>query len=186
MAEHKLLQDRTIVITGAATGIGQAFALASCAHGANVVVADIGPADETVQLVQQAGGQALYVQTDVSDAASVDRMAQQAVDRFGRIDGLINNAAYFREVKLTDFEQIDPVVWDRIFAVNVKGVWHCCKAVMPAMRRQGSGAKAGRELIVGSLLPVSDGRVPVPTGAGLGATPNLLALQRYRTWPSHA
>ena len=57
---------------------------------------------------------------------------------------------------------------------------------MPAMRRQGSGAKAGRELIVGSLLPVSDGRVPVPTGAGLGATPNLLALQRYRTWPSHA
>ena len=140
MAEPKLLQDRTIVITGAAPGIGQAFALASCAQGANVVVADIGPADETVQRVQQAGGQALYVQTDVSDAASVDRMAQQAVDRFGRIDGLINNAAYFREVKLTEFEQIDPVVWDRIFAVNVKGVWHCCKAVMPAMRKQGSGA----------------------------------------------
>ena len=140
MAEPKLLQDRTVIVTGAATGIGQAFALASCAHGANVVVADIGPADETVQLVQQAGGQALYVQTDVSNAASVDQMAQQAVDRFGRIDGLINNAAYFREVKLTEFEQIDPVVWDRIFAVNVKGVWHCCKAVMPAMRRQGSGA----------------------------------------------
>ena len=140
MAEPKLLQDRTVVITGAATGIGQAFALACCAHGANVVVADIGPADETVQLVQQAGGQALYVQTDVSDAASVDRMAQQAINRFGRIDGLINNAAYFREVKLTEFEQIDPAVWDRIFAVNVKGVWHCCKAVMPAMRKQGSGA----------------------------------------------
>ena len=62
MAEHKLLQDRTVIVTGAATGIGQAFALASCAHGANVVVADIGPADETIQRVQQAGGQALYVQ----------------------------------------------------------------------------------------------------------------------------
>ena len=71
MTVPKLLQDRTVVVTGAATGIAQAFALASCAFGANVVVADIGPADETVQLVQQAGGQALYVQTDVSDAASV-------------------------------------------------------------------------------------------------------------------
>ena len=72
MTVPKLLQDRTVVVTGAATRIAQAFALASCAFCANVVVADIGPADATVQLLQQqAGGQALYVQTDVSDAASV-------------------------------------------------------------------------------------------------------------------
>ncbi|EEF25489.1 3-oxoacyl-[acyl-carrier-protein] reductase, putative [Ricinus communis] len=67
-------------------------------------------------------------------------MAAEAIARFGAIDGLINNAAYFREVKLTDFEQIDPAQWDRIFAVNVKGVWQCCKAVMPQMRKQGKGA----------------------------------------------
>lgn len=135
-----LLGGRTIIVTGAATGIGQAFALACIAHGAHVVVADMGPADETMDLIQRAGGQAMYVRADVSDDTSTQAMAAAAMERFGRIDGLINNAAYFREVKLTDFEAIDPAQWDRIFAVNVKGVWNCCKAVMPAMRTQGSGA----------------------------------------------
>jgi NAD(P)-dependent dehydrogenase (short-subunit alcohol dehydrogenase family) len=70
----------------------------------------------------------------------VRAMADAALERFERIDGLVNNAAYFREVKLTPFEEIDTAVWDRIFAVNVKGVWQCCKAVLPAMREQGSGS----------------------------------------------
>ena len=140
MQAHDLLAERTVVVTGAATGIGQAFALGCAAQGARVVVADLGAADETMSAIQSAGGQAHYVRTDVADDASVKRMADEAVQRFGRIDGLINNAAYFREVKLTDFEQIDPAVWDRIFQVNVKGVWNCCKAVMPAMRSQGSGS----------------------------------------------
>ncbi len=135
-----LLGGRTVIITGAATGIGQAFALACSAHGAHVVVADMGPAEQTMDLLHRAGAQALYVRADVSDDTSTQAMAEAAMERFGRIDGLINNAAYFREVKLTDFEAIDPAQWDRIFAVNVKGVWNCCKAVMPAMRAQGSGA----------------------------------------------
>lgn len=140
MPSHDLLTGRTIIVTGAATGIGQAFAVGAAAQGANVVVADMNPADETVAAVEAAGGRALAVRVDVSDDASVKAMAQAALDRFGRIDGLVNNAAYFREVKLTPFEDIDPAVWDRIFSVNVKGVWTCCKAVMPAMRAQRSGA----------------------------------------------
>lgn len=135
-----LLDQRTIIITGAATGIGQAFAVQCASRGANVVVADMNAADETVAAVEAAGGKALAVKVDVADQGSVDAMAAAAVARFGRIDGLINNAAYFREVKLTPFEEIDPVIWDRIFQVNVKGVWNCCKAVMPAMRAQNSGA----------------------------------------------
>ncbi|WP_300711018.1 3-oxoacyl-ACP reductase family protein [Limnohabitans sp.] len=135
-----LLDQRTIIITGAATGIGQAFAVQCASQGANVVVADMNAADETVAAVEAAGGKALAVKVDVADQGSVDAMAAAAVARFGRIDGLINNAAYFREVKLTPFEEIDPVIWDRIFQVNVKGVWNCCKAVMPAMRAQNSGA----------------------------------------------
>jgi 3-oxoacyl-[acyl-carrier protein] reductase len=135
-----LLDQRAVIVTGAATGIGQAFALGCAAQGANVVVADIGPADETVAAVEAAGAKALYVRADVSDDASTREMAAQALARFGRIDGLVNNAAYFREVRLTEFEQIDPAVWDRIFQVNVKGVWNCCKAVMPAMRERGSGS----------------------------------------------
>ena len=140
MPTHDLLAGRTVIVTGAATGIGQAFAIGCAAQGANVVVADMNAADETVAAVEAAGGRALAVRVDVSDDASVQAMAGAAVERFGRIDGLVNNAAYFREVKLTPFEDLDPQQWDRIFAVNVKGVWQCCKAVMPAMRRQGGGS----------------------------------------------
>lgn len=138
-----LLAERTIIVTGGATGIGQAFALGCAAQGANVVVADMNAADETVAALESTsggGGRVLAVRVDVADPVSVQAMADAALERFGRIDGLINNAAYFREVKLTPFEELDPVQWDRIFAVNVKGVWQCCKAVMPAMRRQGGGS----------------------------------------------
>jgi 3-oxoacyl-[acyl-carrier protein] reductase len=86
------------------------------------------------------GGKAIGVRVDVADSASVQAMADASLKAYGRIDGLINNAAYFREVKLTPFEEIDPAIWDKIFQVNVKGVWNCCKAVMPAMRAQNSGA----------------------------------------------
>ena len=140
MTAHSLLAGRTIIITGAATGIGEAFALGASAQGAHVVVADMNRAAQTMDLIAQAGGRATEVRVDVSDRASVQAMADAALQATGRIDGLVNNAAYFREVKLTPFEELDPAQWDRIFAVNVKGVWQCCKAVMPAMRRQGSGA----------------------------------------------
>jgi len=140
MSAHGLLTGSTIIVTGAATGIGQAFAVGCGEQGANVVAADMNPSEETVALVERGGGQAIAVEVDVSDEASVRAMADAALERFERIDGLVNNAAYFREVKLTPFEEIDTAVWDRIFAVNVKGVWQCCKAVLPAMREQGSGS----------------------------------------------
>ncbi len=138
-----LLQDKTIIVTGASTGIGQAFAFACAEQGANVVVADMNGGDDTVEAIQQKGGQATFVQTNVANEASVHAMAAMAahaLKTYGRIGGLVNNAAYFREVKLTPFEDIESEIWDRAFDVNVKGVWHCCKAVMPAMRAQQSGA----------------------------------------------
>jgi 3-oxoacyl-[acyl-carrier protein] reductase len=140
MNPHNLLTGRTIIVTGAATGIGQAFALGCAAQGAHVVLADMNPADETLQAIAAAGAQATYVQVDVSNEASTREMAQMALAATGRIDGLVNNAAYFREVKLTSFEDISPERWQRIFDVNVKGVWQCCKAVLPAMRERQSGA----------------------------------------------
>ena len=135
-----LLEGKTIIVTGGATGIGQAFALTSAAYGARVMIADLNSADETLELIKNNGGEASYVKTDVSDEASAKAMAQAAVEWSGRIDGLINNAAYFREVKLTPFEEISTEIWDRIFDVNVKGIWQCCKGVMPAMRESGGGS----------------------------------------------
>ena len=137
---QELLIGKTIIVTGAATGIGQAFALGAAQQGAHVVVADMHAADETMAALAAMGAAASYAQVDVANETSVKAMAETALAATGRIDGLINNAAYFREVKLTPFEELSEEVWDRILAVNVKGVWQCCKAVMPAMRAQQSGA----------------------------------------------
>ena len=140
MMNSTILEGKTIIVTGGATGIGQAFALTSAAHGAKVMVADMNSADETLDLIRSNGGEAEYVKTDVSDEASAKAMAKATQDWSGRVDGLINNAAYFREVKLTPFEEISVEIWDRIFDVNVKGIWQCCKGVMPAMRDSGGGS----------------------------------------------
>ncbi|NBS95869.1 MAG: SDR family NAD(P)-dependent oxidoreductase, partial [Betaproteobacteria bacterium] len=140
MSAQNLLPGQTIIVTGAATGIGQAFALGAASQGAHVVVADMHGSDETMDRIGQMGGAATAVRVDVSDDSSVQAMAQAALKATGRIDGLINNAAYFREVTLTPFEELDPAQWDRIFQVNVKGVWLCSKAVMPAMRERKSGS----------------------------------------------
>lgn len=140
MKGNELLKDQNIIVTGAATGIGQAFAIGAAIQGAHVVLADLNDAEETMTAIHELGGRASYAKVDVSDETSVKAMAEAALLASGRIDGLINNAAYFREVKLTPFEDIDQSIWDRIFQVNVKGVWLCCKAVMPAMRAQAKGS----------------------------------------------
>ena len=131
------LKDRVAIVTGAARGIGQAYCLALAREGANIVAADILSCEETVTKVQQAGGEALGVTADVANAQSTQAMAVQAGQRFGRIDTLVNNAAVYG--KLIPFDQIPEAEWDRVMAVNVKGIWLCCKAVIPTMKQQGKG-----------------------------------------------
>jgi 3-oxoacyl-[acyl-carrier protein] reductase len=131
------LKDRVAIVTGAARGIGQAYCLALAREGAKVVAADILPCGETVAKVQDAGGEVLGVTADVASAPSTQTMASQALERFGRIDVLVNNAAVLP--KFSPFEQIQEAEWDRVMAVNIKGMWLCCKAVIPIMRQQGKG-----------------------------------------------
>ena len=133
------LKDRVAIVTGAARGIGQAYCLALAREGAHIVAADILPCAETVAIVEQAGGEALGVTADVSKAQSTQAMAAQTLQRFGRIDILVNNAAVYGGLQLTPFEQIPEAEWDRVMAVNVKGIWLCCKAVVPVMKQQGKG-----------------------------------------------
>jgi 3-oxoacyl-[acyl-carrier protein] reductase len=133
------LKDRVAIVTGAARGIGQTYCLALAREGAHVVAADILSCAETITQVQQAGGEVLEVTTDVTSAQSTQALAAQTLQRFGRIDILVNNAAIYGGLKLTPFEQIPEAEWDRVMAVNVKGLWLCCKAVIPAMKQQGSG-----------------------------------------------
>jgi 3-oxoacyl-[acyl-carrier protein] reductase len=133
------LKDRVAIVTGAARGIGQAYCLALAREGAHIVAADILPCAETVALVEQAGGEALGITADVSNPQSAQAMAAQTLQRFGRIDILINNAAVYGGLQLTPFEQIPEAEWDRVMAINVKGIWLCCKAVVPVMKQQGKG-----------------------------------------------
>jgi len=133
------LNDRVAIVTGAARGIGQTYSLALAREGAKVVAVDILSCTETVSKVQGVGGEAVGMTVDVADARSTEAMAAQTVQRFGRIDILVNNAAVYGGLTLKPFEQIPEAEWDRVMTVNVKGIWLCCKAVIPTMKQQGKG-----------------------------------------------
>jgi NAD(P)-dependent dehydrogenase (short-subunit alcohol dehydrogenase family) len=131
------LQERVAIVTGAARGLGQEYCRALAREGAKIVAVDIHSCAATVADIEQMGGEALAVIADVTNAQSTQTMADQAVQHFGRIDALVNNAGLIPA--FGPFEQIPEAEWDRVMAVNIKGVWQCCKAVVPVMRRQGKG-----------------------------------------------
>lgn len=137
------IEGRVAIVTGAAHGLGRAYAHRLARHGAAVVVADIdeaGAADVAAD-VQQAGGRAMAIGVDVSDAAGLAAMAEQTVTAFGGIDVLVNNAAIFLTVGMSrvGFDEITEQEWDRMMAVNVRGTWLACRAVVPHMRERGYG-----------------------------------------------
>jgi NAD(P)-dependent dehydrogenase (short-subunit alcohol dehydrogenase family) len=134
------VRGKVVLVTGAARGIGQEFATGLAAAGARVVAADIGDCAQTLDQLRNAGGEAIGVRLDVADPASALAMAAAALGAFGRIDALINNAALYGALQGGRFDAIPEADWDRAMAVNVKGVWNCCKAVVPAMRRAGGGS----------------------------------------------
>jgi NAD(P)-dependent dehydrogenase (short-subunit alcohol dehydrogenase family) len=132
------LAGKVAVVTGGAAGIGFAYARRFLAEGARVVLADVvDPVAAAATLA--APDRALGVRTDVSDVGSVRAMVEAAVARFGRIDVLVNNAAMFATLKPGPFDEIPEAEWDRVMAVNVKGIWNCARAVVPVMRGQGGG-----------------------------------------------
>jgi 3-oxoacyl-[acyl-carrier protein] reductase len=130
------LRDKVAIITGAGQGLGRAYAHRLAKEGARVVVAERNEGKGRAVADEVKG---LFVHTDVSDEASCQKMAAAAVDRFGRIDILVNNAAIFSTLKMRPFWEIPAAEWDELMAVNVRGVWLAAKAVVPQMRKQASG-----------------------------------------------
>jgi 3-oxoacyl-[acyl-carrier protein] reductase len=145
------LQGRVIVVTGGAKGLGKTYSRALTGLGAKVTIADVDGAecDALAAEIGKSGGEALAAATDVTRAAAVQRMAEATIARWGRIDALVNNAALMSVLPRRAWHQIDEDEWDRVMAVNLKGVFLCCRAVYPQMKRQGGG----------KIVNVSSGRI---------------------------
>jgi NAD(P)-dependent dehydrogenase (short-subunit alcohol dehydrogenase family) len=134
------LKGKVAVVTGGASGIGKAIALRLAHDGASVVIADLQRFDEAAaEIARATGSRVLGLQVDVSSESDAERMAQQAMKTFGRLDVLVNNAAIFSSLELRPFHEIPLDEFRRVLEVNVMGVWLCCRACVPHMRSGGYG-----------------------------------------------
>jgi NAD(P)-dependent dehydrogenase (short-subunit alcohol dehydrogenase family) len=133
-------EGKVALVTGGGSGIGRATSLAFANEGAKVVIDDINVkgGEETVRLIKEAGGEAVFVKADVSKAAEVEAMVQKAVDTYGHLDCAYNNAGVGEPLKRVHKTSEDN--WDRLMATNLKGVYLCMKYEIPHMLKQGKGA----------------------------------------------
>ncbi len=132
------LQDKSAIVTGGGTGIGRGIALMFAKEGAKVVVSGrrMEPLQETVMTIEKEGGKGLAVAADVSKMEEVQRLVEQTVSTFGAIDILVNNAGvYIPHDAMTMTEE----EWNTVMSIDLKGVWHGAKAVIPYMLKQGKG-----------------------------------------------
>lgn len=133
------LTGRVILVTGAGQGIGKVYALGLAAEGASLVLCDLRDPADVARTIEADGGTALSRAADITDPKAVAALVAAAVERFGTIHGLVNNAALFTALKAQPFYEIDSAEWDRVMAVNTRGSFECAKAVAPIMRRQKYG-----------------------------------------------
>lgn len=134
------LNGKVAIVTGAARGLGRAYCEALTAEGAEVLACDVNPCDETVAAIRESGGRAEAAIADITDMDSCHAMAAAAVDAFGGLDVMVNNAALYGGLKGARFEQLEEAQWDAVMLVNIKGVWQASKAVVEPMRKRGGGS----------------------------------------------
>ena len=144
------LESRVALVTGASSGIGRASAIAFAREGAKVVAADVDVVggEETVSMIKEAGGDAIFFQSDVSRTADVEAMVNNAIESYGRLDCAHNNAGIEGSIGIHTHEYREDV-WDRIISINLKGVWLCMKYEILQMLKQGGGAIVNTASIAG-------------------------------------
>ena len=136
------LKDKVTIVTGGGAGIGRGIAERFGQEGARVVIAEVDAAagESAARSIREAGGEALFVRTDVSDEAQVQAMVHAALNQYARIDVLCNNAAILMFEGEMPAHELSNEVWDRTMAVNLRGYWLCSKYAIPPMLQQGSGS----------------------------------------------
>ncbi|WP_209448849.1 SDR family NAD(P)-dependent oxidoreductase [Rhodococcus qingshengii] len=133
------LNDRVVIVTGGGRGLGAAYAVGAAKEGASVVIADIADASDTVRTIEEHGGTVRALKVDITDQHALESMVETVVGEFGRIDVLVNNAAYFRAAASGSFEDVALEELDKCLDVNIRGTWLCTKAVVPSMKAAGYG-----------------------------------------------
>ena len=146
------LRGKVAIVTGGAGGIGHAFARGLAGAGARVVIADMDEAGAGA-LASALGGDALALKVDVTSVESTQALASAALERFGRIDILVNTAAIYVTLERKPFDEIDLAEWNRIFAVDLTGSALCARAVLPAMKQQGAGVIINMGSVNTHLVP---------------------------------
>lgn len=143
------LKGKVALVTGASSGLGRASALMFAREGAKVIVADVAIAggEETVRMIRGAGGEAIFVKTDVAKAAEVESLINRSIETYGRLDCAHNNAGVVSPEPLTSDHTEEQ--WDQIINVNLKGVWLCMKYEIPQMLKQGGGAIVNTSSVAG-------------------------------------
>ena len=134
------LENKVSIVTGAARGLGRAYAEALAGAGSAVLACDVNDCDATVEAIVRGGGRAVSATVDITDMASCTAMADMAQQSFGQIDVLVNNAALYGGLKGARFELLEEAQWDAVMNVNVKGVWNACRAIVQPMRDSGGGS----------------------------------------------
>ena len=150
-----LLQDRVIIVTGAASGLGRSYAVRLAKEGAKLTLADVADLETTMSLCAAEGAETLALRVDVSSEEDTLEMARQTFERYGRIDGLLNNAGITTRhgLEVKSLLDLDMQMWDRVFAVNTRGTFLGIRAVFPYMREQRSGTVVN--VSSGSTLRIS-------------------------------
>ena len=177
------LHGRNALVTGAARGIGAATAKALAREGANVIIADIIDADETVESIRAIGRKSMAIKANVSDAVQVKKMAKDAIEAFEHIDILVNNAAVCHNHTLVDTTE---ETWDRVISIGLKGTFLCIQAFYPHMKERGYGKIVNVSSIsgvVGGLIrkPKVESKKIIPRSgvAYAAAKGGILALTRW-------
>ncbi len=148
-----LLSNRVAIVTGGVRGIGKGIALKFAEEGCSTVIVDVLAAEgkEAVEEVSKKGKEGLFVECDVSNGPQVREMVDHVITKFGKVDILVNNAGIGPPPK--SIENISDEEWDRVLAIDLKGVFLCCKAVVPHLKRQGHG----KIINISSLAAISPG-----------------------------
>ncbi len=133
------MDGKVVIVTGGSSGIGRATAIAFAREGAKVVIAArrVNEGEETVKHIVKAGGEAIFVQTDVTQANEVQALVDRTLEQYGRLDAAFNNAGSGKGIRLIDLTEDE---WEQEIAVNLKSVWLCLKYQIPAMLKSGKGA----------------------------------------------